>query len=100
MHLADNKLSSDRQFLLDAVAADPTAVTFAAPELLADPAFQADALRANSMVVHYFINTEFSPSAQSLNHPSRALTDPQFNSSCSTAALQPRGGNKDSSDDT
>jgi hypothetical protein len=124
MHLAANQLFSNRQFVLAAVACDATAVTFAAPELLADASFRAEAQRANSLVGHYFINTELSPSLQSLNRPSTSsqlhslhaaadpskpqplesaatgATTPQSTRICSNAASSPSKGADNSGDVT
>jgi len=124
MRLADNQLFSNRQFVLAASAVDAAAaMPLRAPELLEDASFRADAQRANSLVVHYFINTESLPSLaidqppqhiKPAAHPAVGLADPTkqqqllkntgnwshrfpLTSSCSNAGASPSQGGDDRS---
>jgi hypothetical protein len=62
--LADSRLFSSAAFMLAAIKLDATAATYAAPELLSDPYFRAAAKAANSVVGHWFVNTEHFPGLQ------------------------------------
>lgn len=62
--LADSRLFSSDDFMLAAIKLDATAATYAAPKLLSDPNFRAAAKAANSVVGHWFVNTEHFPGLQ------------------------------------